>query len=41
MRSVLSVSLPQNLSSELDAFAKKMRRKRRNKNDIVKDPSAV
>jgi len=34
MRSVLSVSLPENLSSELDAFAKKTGR---NKSDIVKD----
>jgi metal-responsive CopG/Arc/MetJ family transcriptional regulator len=34
MRSVLSVSLPENLSSELDAFAKKTGR---NKSDIVKE----
>jgi metal-responsive CopG/Arc/MetJ family transcriptional regulator len=34
MRIVLSVSLPENLSSELDAFAKKTGR---NKSDIVKD----
>jgi len=34
MRSVLSVSLPENLSSELDAFAK---RTGRNKSDIVKE----
>ena len=34
MRTVLSVSLPENLSSELDAFAKKTGR---NKSDIVKE----
>ena len=34
MRSVLSVSLPENLSSELEAFAKKSGR---NKSDIVKE----
>jgi len=34
MRSVLSVSLPENLSSELDDFAKKPGR---NKSDIVKE----
>ena len=34
MRSVLSVSLPENLSSELEAFAKKTGR---NKSDIVKE----
>ena len=34
MRSVLSVSLPENLSSELEAFAK---RTGRNKSDIVKE----
>jgi len=34
MRSVLSVSLPENLASELDAFAKKTGR---NKSDIVKE----
>jgi len=34
MRSVLSVSLPENLSSELDDYAKKTGR---NKSDIVKE----
>jgi metal-responsive CopG/Arc/MetJ family transcriptional regulator len=34
MRTVLSVSLPENLSSELDAFSKKTGR---NKSDIVKE----
>ncbi len=34
MRSVLSVSLPENLASELEAFAKKTGR---NKSDIVKE----
>jgi metal-responsive CopG/Arc/MetJ family transcriptional regulator len=34
MRSVLSVSLPEDLSSELDAFAKKTGR---NKSDIVRE----
>ncbi len=34
MRSVLSISLPENLATELDAFA---RRTGRNKSDIVKE----
>ena len=34
MRSVLSISLPENLSSELDSYAKKTGR---NKSDIVKE----
>ena len=34
MRTVLSISLPQNISSELDAYAKSTGR---NKSDIVKE----